>query len=402
MSSAAGLYQSYAALLAGALGPIWAGAHASLVMPKAEKRKLRTLEAKDGKEAADVEEEDEDEDVERLTREDAYWFPILGSCVLLGLFLLFKYVDKALLNKILGWYLAAMAVAGLARSGVKLARRVLGERRSRRLDKWRLKLTKNSKEHSTFAFNSLHLYCIPLAIALSASQMCTGNWILSNLVALSFAFNAISLLYLDSFATGSILLAGLFVYDIWWVFGSKAVFGKGANVMVDVATSFEAPIKIVFPKDLARGRDFALLGLGDIVLPGVFLALALRFDYHLALKRASIPFRPSRSFPKPYFLSCFIAYIFGLATTILVMHTFRAAQPALLYLSPACILSVSLCALVKGEWGEVWGYLDGDEDERERREREEREKEKVGEKEGRVEDTKEAPAVPVNGDATKE
>lgn len=36
-------------------------------MPKAEKRKLRTLEAKDGKEAADVEEEDEDEDVERLT-----------------------------------------------------------------------------------------------------------------------------------------------------------------------------------------------------------------------------------------------------------------------------------------------------------------------------------------------
>lgn len=96
-------------------------------------------------------------------REDAYWFPILGSCVLLGLFLLFKYVDKALLNKILGWYLAAMAVAGLARSGVKLARRVLGERRSRRLDKvrplreacgniclticisqWRLKLTKNS------------------------------------------------------------------------------------------------------------------------------------------------------------------------------------------------------------------------------------------------------------------
>lgn len=46
-------------------------------------------------------------------------------------------------------------------------------------------------------------------------------------------------------------------------------------------------------------------------LRSVFLALALRFDYHLALKRASIPFRPSRSFPKPYFLSCFIAYILG-------------------------------------------------------------------------------------------
>lgn len=36
-------------------------------MPKGEKRKLRKLEAKDGKEDADEEEEDEDEDVERLT-----------------------------------------------------------------------------------------------------------------------------------------------------------------------------------------------------------------------------------------------------------------------------------------------------------------------------------------------
>jgi len=38
--------------------------------------------------------------------------------------------------------------------------------------------------------------------------------------------------------------------------------------MVDVAKSFEAPIKIVFPKDLAAASDFTLLGLGDIVLPG--------------------------------------------------------------------------------------------------------------------------------------
>lgn len=87
------------------------------------------------------------------------------------------------------------------------------------------------------------------------------------------------------------------------------------------------------------------------------------------------------------------------------MHTFRAAQPALLYLSPACILSVSLCAVVRGEWGEVWGYLDGEGDERERREREEKEKkekEKVGEKEGREEDAKDEPAGPVGEDATRE
>jgi len=209
----------------------------------------------------------------------------------------------------------------------------------------------------------VHLYAVPIAVGISLAQVLTSHWILSNVVALAFAYNAISLLYLDSFATGSILLGGLFFYDVWWVFGSKAVFGAGANVMVDVAKSFEAPIKIVFPKNLATASDFTLLGLGDIVLPGVFLALALRFDYHLALERAAVPFKPhAQRFPKPYFCSCFVAYVLGLATTILVMHTFRAAQPALLYLSPACVVSVALRAALRGESAQLWGYVDGGED----------------------------------------
>lgn len=38
--------------------------------------------------------------------------------------------------------------------------------------------------------------------------------------------------------------------------------------MVTVATNLEAPIKVTFPRDLAAGKGFSLLGLGDIVLPG--------------------------------------------------------------------------------------------------------------------------------------
>ncbi len=34
-----------------------------------------------------------------------------------------------------------------------------------------------------------------------------------------------SILKVDSFKTGSILLSGLFFYDIWWVFGTKVVSG---------------------------------------------------------------------------------------------------------------------------------------------------------------------------------
>lgn len=46
------------------------------------------------------------------------------------------------------------------------------------------------------------------------------------------------------------------------------------------------------------------------------------------------------------------------------MHTFHAAQPALLYLSPACILSVIICAWVRGETTLLWGYDDGENEEK--------------------------------------
>lgn len=47
--------------------------------------------------------------------------------------------------------------------------------------------------------------------------------LLTDVLALSFSHNALSLLKLDSFKTGSILLSGLFVYDVWWVFGTDVV-----------------------------------------------------------------------------------------------------------------------------------------------------------------------------------
>lgn len=53
----------------------------------------------------------------------------------------------------------------------------------------------------------------------------------------------------------------------------------GTDVMLTVAKSIDAPIKLLFPKDwTAEEPKFALLGLGDIVLPGVFIAMCLRYD----------------------------------------------------------------------------------------------------------------------------
>ncbi|GAA5893947.1 aspartic endopeptidase [Sporobolomyces salmoneus] len=371
-----GLVRSYGALLIGALVPIYTAAHSSIQVPKSVKKKWRELDGKGKRTAEEKDEEEEETEVERLTTEDAYLFPILGSFVLFGLFLAFKYLDKSFLNRILGGYLAIMGTGALGRTLADVTKQVLGDKRSQKMDKYNLTLNKNKEEQFKLSFTRLHIFSCIGALALTFAQQYTQHWLLSNILALSFAYSAISLFYLDSFTTASILLAGLFFYDIWWVFGSKAVFGDGADVMVSVAKNFDAPIKIVFPKDLSAAKDFTLLGLGDIVLPGAFLALSLRFDYHQAIKRAlsssKRPPRPTDSFSKPYFTASFIAYIGGLATTILVMHTFKAAQPALLYLSPACIGSVTLLALVRGESKELWGWEDGEE---ERKERERKEKE---------------------------
>jgi minor histocompatibility antigen H13 len=80
-----------------------------------------------------------------------------------------------------------------------------------------------------------------------------------------------------------------------------------------------------------------MLGLGDIVIPGIFISLLLRFD--VSLKRGR----------NTYFNVTFIAYIAGLLTTIFVMHVFKHAQPALLYLVPACLGAPLFVALIKGD-----------------------------------------------------
>lgn len=103
-----------------------------------------------------------------------------------------------------------------------------------------------------------------------------------------------------------------------------------------------------------------MLGLGDIVVPGVYVALALRFDLSEHHRRhPSAKYRKNWfGFHKPYFTAAMIAYVLGLATTILVMHSFQAAQPALLYLSPACILSTILTAWRREELGLIWQFRD--------------------------------------------
>ena len=63
------------------------------------------------------------------------------------------------------------------------------------------------------------------------------------------------------------------------VFGTQKLTGDGSSVMMVVATSFDAPIKILMPHltaDLPT-KSCSLLGLGDIVIPGLYMGFLVRF-----------------------------------------------------------------------------------------------------------------------------
>jgi signal peptide peptidase len=102
-------------------------------------------------------------------------------------------------------------------------------------------------------------------------------------------------------------------------------------------------MKILWPKSktFSMENGSMMLGLGDIVVPGTFISLALRYD-HYRYRRAA---HPDGTFAKPYFIASLVAYVAGLAITMAIMHVFHSAQPALLYLRYFHPFHYNICVL---------------------------------------------------------
>ncbi|XP_057557683.1 minor histocompatibility antigen H13 isoform X1 [Hippopotamus amphibius kiboko] len=320
-STPEGIALAYGSLLLMALLPIFFGA-------------LRSVRCARGKNASDM--------PETITSRDAARFPIIASCTLLGLYLFFKIFSQEYINLLLSMYFFVLGILALSHTISPFMNKFFPANFPNR--QYQLLFTQGSGENKeeiiNYEFDTKDLVCLGLSSIVGVWYLLRKHWIANNLFGLAFSLNGVELLHLNNVSTGCILLGGLFIYDVFWVFGT--------NVMVTVAKSFEAPIKLVFPQDLLEkgleADNFAMLGLGDIVIPGIFIALLLRFD--ISLKKNT----------HTYFYTSFAAYIFGLGLTIFIMHIFKHAQPALLYLVPACIGFPVLVALAKGEVTEMFSY----------------------------------------------
>jgi len=302
---------TYTAIFSMAIAPIWIGSHLSL----------------------------KQKGMESMTSEDAWKFPFIGSGVLFSLYILFKVFSKEYINLLLTAYFLLFGLAAVTATFSPLLAPLFPKKEKPWKYSW-LPFWK-SKDPFELEFSKSDLLGFILALGISGWYVYTKHWIANNIFGLAFSIQGVAMLSLGSYRVGCILLGGLFFYDIFWVFGT--------DVMVTVAKSFDAPIKLLFPKQLfAETLEFSMLGLGDIVIPGVFIALLLRFDARRANNK--------KVFSKLYFYTCYIGYFVGLLTTIGVMHVFKAAQPALLYLVPACIGSSFMLALIRGELTPLLAY----------------------------------------------
>lgn len=142
--------------------------------------------------------------------------------------------------------------ANAFQSLISLSRWAVGQSRWQKFDKVQFLILKGAKgasprsrkspshspspaEQLSVSLRTPSLLLIPLG-AIPSFLYTFGNSatrrsaLLTDLLALSFSHNALSLLKLDSFKTGCVLLSGLFIYDIWWVFGTEVVCHLGRSV----------------------------------------------------------------------------------------------------------------------------------------------------------------------------
>ncbi|KAI5370714.1 Putative presenilin/signal peptide peptidase [Septoria linicola] len=455
------LLPMYLHLLLSALFPIYTGAHASLSRPssaaKADKKTPKDQDSDD-----DDEEDDEEEAVQQmegLTPRDAVMFPIMAGSVLAGLYWLITTYGASVINTVLGLYFSLIGTYSVAKlindswttiaglimpsyykdqgklwkvQNEKRAVSSLGDQSaitrksplvgllgrlplpqpllnflwsSRGLVKQRYQVTGSAKEFFDFKAVVTRHNALSLILGVGAiaySLLIDKPWWLTNLQGSAVSYGALQLMSPTTFATGTLILSGLFFYDIWAVFFTP--------LMVTVAKSLDVPIKLVFPRP-AEGpatpgekpeKSYSMLGLGDIVLPGLMIALCLRFDLYMfylrkqkkvqkqhcegdvcTLKtevekapyvsvtsswgdklwttgsaRVDLPAQLSASFSKPYFTASMIGYIIGMITTLVFMSVFQHAQPALLYLVPGVLISTWGTGLIRGELKEMWNFTE--------------------------------------------
>ena len=169
-----------------------------------------------------------------------------------------------------------------------------------------------------FAYTWVDFLTYFLTLSLGLIYFFTKNWLLNNLFASLFSLHALETTSINSFRTCAILLFSVCILDFICVFLTP--------ILPTLLLNLDIPVKLLVPKTM--DMEFAVIGLGDVVLPGLVVALAYRLDYFLACKKEK------KGLPR-HFIAGLVGYGVGLMGSVWAMWTAESAQPTLLYLLPS-------------------------------------------------------------------
>lgn len=177
-----------------------------------------------------------------------------------------------------------------------------------------------------FYLGDILLYSFALSVNIYYFQT-RATWA-NNLIAFSIAFFAILSIRIEKFTAAAPFLWSLLIYDVFFVYST--------NVMSNVAINIQGPVKLIFTKDNGE----SVLGLGDLVIPGLFLSVCSRFDANIKklLHKRS-----------PYWIIGMIGYALSMLATDVVCYITERGQPALLFISPSVTIPIIITAFIRKE-----------------------------------------------------
>lgn len=160
-----------------------------------------------------------------MNSKDAMMFPVIASVALFGLYVIFKLFSKDHINLLLTAYFFFLEVLALAH----LLSPVIGSLIPSSIPNipFHIGFTKgkgNQKQDLIdYDFSTHDIVCLIIALVIGIWYLLKKHWIANNLFGVAFAVNGVELLHLNNVVTGLILLSGLFVYDVFWVFGTNVM-----------------------------------------------------------------------------------------------------------------------------------------------------------------------------------
>ena len=222
-------------------------------------------------------------------------------------------------------------------------------------------------------------------------------WLIQDVFGLCMCMLFLETIKLNAIKVGAVLLIVAFFYDIFFVFVTPLLTKHGESIMVNVATSGgppkadpqwcekypssadckggdPLPMLFAIPRLFDYQGGCSMLGLGDIVLPGLLLSFASRYDESKRLmglisggsgRVANNACPDAGGWSNPFcFLCCccgngyfgpvMVAYAIGLFMANAAVYLMQMGQPALLYLVPCCLGTMVYIGHRAGELKDLW------------------------------------------------